>query len=95
MVAVDKLEPLVEDFLYNLGQVASEVIQADHDAYIDTPGEILVRPAGLAPEDQQEDRVLAKDAELDDWKHLVLGILDKTHKKLVEDINRLDVFDLD
>ena len=86
--AIEKLEFVVEEFTNQLGQVALEVLKY-HGDDLDT----LDQPEVLAPEDVNEDSLIEREVEFDDWKFIVNKILKLTNQQVFEVINSIEAFD--
>ena len=88
--AIEKLEFIIDDFEYQLGKAALEVLKKDYDCEL----EYLEKPEALAPEDVNEDSLMERDGELEDWKFMIKEILTLTNQRVVEAVNEIEPFEV-
>ena len=88
LIAIEKLEDVHEEFIQQLGKAALEVLKK-----YDGDVEDLEKPEALAPEDVNEESLMERDVELDDWKYTINKILALTNQRVVEAIDEIEPFE--
>ena len=85
--AIEKLEFIIEEFTQQLGRASLKVLK-EYGEDVDN----LDRPEALAPEDVNEDSLMEREGELDDWKFIVIKILNLTYQPVIEAVSEIEAF---